>query len=117
MQPQPAIARGGDLGARTQSAEVVGGDFYKFLRVRSSVGVFVGDVSSHGLSAAMLMTHVIAAAGIVAQAGQAPERAMRRLLEVIGEELSRAEMHVSIFYGLIDRRRGVLRYANAGHPQ
>jgi sigma-B regulation protein RsbU (phosphoserine phosphatase) len=25
-------------------------------------------------------------------------------------------MHVSIFYGVIDRVRGVLRYANAGHP-
>jgi sigma-B regulation protein RsbU (phosphoserine phosphatase) len=26
-------------------------------------------------------------------------------------------MHVSIFYGIIDPRRGTLSYANAGHPQ
>jgi sigma-B regulation protein RsbU (phosphoserine phosphatase) len=117
MQPQPSLARGTDLGARTQSAEVVGGDFYKFLRVRNAVGLLAGDVSSHGLSAAMLMTHVIAAAGIIAQAAQAPERALRKLLEALGEELTRAEMHVSIFYGIIDKRRGTLQYANAGHPQ
>ncbi len=117
MQPQPALARGAELGARTLSAEAVGGDFYKFLKVDSSVGVIMGDVSSHGLSAAMLMTHVIAAAGIIAQAVKAPERALKRLLETIGEELTRAEMHVSIFYGIIDRKNALLRYANAGHPQ
>ena len=116
MQP-PVMAAGTDLGVRTQSAEEVGGDFYKILRVRNAVGILVGDVSSHGLTAAMLMTHVIAAAGIVAQAGQAPDRALKRLLEVIGPELGRAEMHVSMFYGIIDRQRGTLRYANAGHPQ
>ncbi|HEY2807148.1 MAG TPA: GAF domain-containing SpoIIE family protein phosphatase [Gemmatimonadales bacterium] len=117
MQPQPALWRGTDLGARTLSAEIVGGDFYKFLRVRTRIGVIVGDVSSHGLSAAMLMTHVIAAAGIIAQAVPSPEQALKRLLDTIGEELTRAEMHVAIFYGLLDAKRGKLRYANAGHPQ
>ncbi len=116
MQPH-ALAKGTDLGVRTQSAEVVGGDFYKILRVRNAVGILVGDVSSHGLTAAMLMTHVIAAAGVIAQAGQSPERALKRLLEVIGSELGGAEMHVSMFYGVIDRQKGTLRYANAGHPQ
>lgn len=116
MQPY-ALAKGTDVGVRTQSAEAVGGDFYKILRIRNAVGILVGDVSSHGLTAAMLMTHVIAAAGVIAQAGQSPERALKRLLEVIGPELGRAEMHVSMFYGVIDRQKGTLRYANAGHPQ
>ena len=117
MQPQAAQAGGAEIGARTQSAEIVGGDFYKFQSQKGAVGVMVGDVSSHGLSAAMLMAHVIAAAGIVAQETKEPERALQRLFEVIGGELTRAEMHVAIFYGVIDRPRGVLRYANAGHPQ
>src|SRR5260221_392282 len=117
LQPQLAQAGEADVGARTQSAEVVGGDFYQFLRHKGTVGVLVGDVSSHGLAAAMLMTHVVAAAGIVTQEAREPERALQRLLEVIGGSLDRAEMHVTLFYGVIDRQRGVLRYANAGHPQ
>jgi sigma-B regulation protein RsbU (phosphoserine phosphatase) len=117
MQPQTAVAGGADIGARTQPAEVVGGDFYKFLSQKNQVGVLVGDVSSHGLSAAMLMAHVIAAAGIIAQDSREPDRALQRLLEVIGPELSRAEMHVTLFYAVIDRVRCTLRYANAGHPQ
>jgi len=117
LQPQTAHVRGVDVGARTRSADEVGGDFYKLIGTRDAVGVLVGDVSSHGLSAALLMAHVIAAAGIIAQSARAPERALRRLFGVIGDELARTEMHVSIFYGIIDPRRGTLSYANAGHPQ
>src|SRR5204863_954065 len=43
MQPQPELARGTDLGARTLSAEVVGGDFYKFLKDGTAVGVIFID--------------------------------------------------------------------------
>ncbi len=118
MQPSNVLARAGDIGARTEPAESVGGDFYKVVSLaRGSVGVMLGDVSSHGLSAALLMAHTIAAAGIVAQTARSPEAALDRLLEVMGAELDRAEMHVALFYAVIDRRRGVLRYANAGHPQ
>jgi len=118
MQPYSALTGAGDIGARIASAERVGGDFYKVVELpRNAVGVMLGDVSSHGLSAALLMAHTIAAAGVVAQTAQSPQQALSRLLDVIGDELSRAEMHVALFYGVIDRRRGVLRYANAGHPQ
>jgi len=117
MQPQAALVGGADFGARTQSADEVGGDFYKLINLRDAVGVLVGDVSSHGLSAAMLMAHVIAAAGIIAHDIREPEKALKRLYEVIGGELSRAEMHVSLFYGIIGAKKGVLKYANAGHPQ
>jgi sigma-B regulation protein RsbU (phosphoserine phosphatase) len=79
--------------------------------------VLIGDVSSHGLTAAMLMAHAIAAAGIVAHTSTTPEQALERLLEEVGDELLRAEMHLSLFYAILDPRRGSLRFANAGHPQ
>jgi sigma-B regulation protein RsbU (phosphoserine phosphatase) len=118
MPPETLLAKAGDVGVRTQPADSVGGDFYNVIALRRDVvGVMVGDVSSHGLSAALVMAHVIAAAGILAQSSASPEEALERLLEVIGDELGRAEMFVSLFYGVVDKRRGVLRYANAGHPQ
>ena len=118
MQSPAMLAQVGDIAARTRSAESVGGDFYKVVPLRrDTLGVMLGDVSSHGLSAAMLMAHATAAASILAQTSRSAEQALERLLEVIGDELARAEMHVAIFYGIVDRRRGTLRYANAGHPQ
>jgi sigma-B regulation protein RsbU (phosphoserine phosphatase) len=119
LMPTPTLLRQlGDLAARTAPVDSVGGDFYKALRIgRDGVGVMLGDVSSHGLTAAMLMAHAIAASGIAAQIARTPQQALERLLEVVGDELLRAEMHLSLFYGVIDSRRGRLLYANAGHPQ
>ncbi len=111
------LARAGDVGVRFQSAESVSGDFYDIIpRGRSSLGVFIGDVASHGFSAALLMAHTVSAAAILAQATATPEEALRRLLEVVGEELERAEMSLSFFFGVIYPEKRTLRYANAGHP-
>lgn len=118
LMPSPAVlARTGDIGARSQSAEFVGGDFYDLIGLpRDAIGVMIGDVSGHGLRAAMVMAHAVSAAGVLAVSTPAPEDALQRLVEIVGEELHRAEMHLSLFYGIVDRKRGELRYANAGHP-
>jgi sigma-B regulation protein RsbU (phosphoserine phosphatase) len=118
LLPSPALlSRAGDVGVRFQSAESVSGDFYDVIpRGRSSVGVFIGDVASHGFSAALLMAHTVSAAAILAQVTATPEEALRRLLEVVGEELERAEMSMSLFFGVVYPERRTLRYANAGHP-
>ena len=117
MPPPAVLAKSGDIGARSQSAEFVGGDFYDLIVLqRDALGVMLGDVSGHGLRAAMVMAHSVSAAGVLAMASPSPEDALQRLMEIVGDELRRAEMHISLFYGVVDRRRGALRYANAGHP-
>lgn len=118
LPPAALLTKAGEVGVRFQSAETVSGDFYRIiLRGRASVGVIIGDVASHGYSAALLMAHTLSAAGILAQQTATPEEAVRRLLEVIGDELERAEMSMSFFFGVIHTDRRILRYANAGHPQ
>ena len=118
LLPTPALlARAGDVGVRFQSADSVSGDFYRVLpRGRSAVDVFVGDVSSHGISAALLMAHTLSAAGLLAQTTATPEETLRRLLEVVGEEIERAEMSMSCFFASVSPEKRVVRYANAGHP-
>jgi sigma-B regulation protein RsbU (phosphoserine phosphatase) len=117
MPPPAMLARTGDIGVRSQTAESVGGDFYDLISLRrDAIGVTIGDVSGHGFSAALLMAHATSAAEILAQASSAPEQALERLLDAIAEELKRTDMYMSMFYGVVDRRRGTLRYANAGHP-
>ena len=94
------------------------GDFYRVvLRDRNAVGVFVGDVASHGFAAALVMAHTLSALGILAQQTATPEEALQRLLHEVGDELERAEMSMTLFYGVIHPERRTLRYANAGHPQ
>ncbi len=76
----------------------------------------LGDVSSHGFSAALIMALVLSAAGIHAEEVSSPDAMLRRLLESVAQELAETEMHLSLFYGVLDPEAGRLRYANAGHP-
>jgi sigma-B regulation protein RsbU (phosphoserine phosphatase) len=111
------LGKGIDVAARCIPAKSVGGDFYHFVRLSGGrYGVMLGDVSSHGFAAALIMALVLSAAGIHAAEAGSPDDTLRRLLESVAQELDDTEMHLSLFYGVIDPRGGVLRYANAGHP-
>jgi sigma-B regulation protein RsbU (phosphoserine phosphatase) len=118
LLPSPSTLKGdAEIAARCQPVEQVGGDFYTFNRLgRGRVGVMLGDVSSHGFSAALIQTMVLSAAGIHAAAANSPDETLTLMYESIGPELMRADMYFSVFYGVIDPVRGRLDYASAGHP-
>jgi hypothetical protein len=105
------------VAARCLPADSVGGDFYTFSRLgHGRVGVMLGDVASHGFSAALVMALVMAAAGIHAATSDGPDETLSALLGSLSSELARTEMHFSVFYGVLDPVAGRLDYANAGHP-
>ena len=118
LLPRPAaVGMAATIGARCEPAESVGGDFYEFLRLADDrVGVMLGDVSSHGFAAALIMAMTLSAAGIHASSAPTPEETLHRLLESVSVELARTEMHLALIYAVVDPARRRLRYANAGHP-
>jgi sigma-B regulation protein RsbU (phosphoserine phosphatase) len=118
LLPSPAVLQGdAEVAARCLPAESVGGDFYTFTRLgRGRVGVMLGDVASHGFSAALVMALVMSAAGIHAAAEVTPDETLTALLDSLSAELAKTEMHFSVFYGVLDPEVGRLSYASAGHP-
>lgn len=113
----PPVADHADVAARCLPAASVGGDFYHVIRLHDdAVGVMLGDVSSHGFAAALIMALVLSAAGIHAATTEAPEEVLRRLRASVAGELEETEMYLSLFYGVANRQARRLRYANAGHP-
>ena len=118
LLPSPAvIASKADVAARCRPAESVGGDFYNLLSLHGDrVGVMIGDVSSHGFSAALIMALAMAASGIHAETAESPHEALRRLEMSLSEELAETEMFLTLCYAVIDPAKGTLTYANAGHP-
>jgi phosphoserine phosphatase RsbU/P len=118
LLPAPGVLHGdAEVAVRCFPAESVGGDFYTFTRLgRGRVGVMLGDVSSHGLSAALVMALVLSAAGIHAAASVTPDETLSALLDSLSTELAETEMYFSVFYGVIDPLSGRLSYASAGHP-
>jgi phosphoserine phosphatase RsbU/P len=117
LMPSPAVLQGqAEVWAICRPVDKVGGDFYTFRRFEDGrVGVMLGDVSSHGFSAALVMALVMAAAGIHAGAGSTPDETLAALLESLGDELASTEMFLSVFYGVLDPRNQRLTYASAGH--
>jgi sigma-B regulation protein RsbU (phosphoserine phosphatase) len=117
LLPSPlVIAARCDVAARCRSADSVGGDLYNFLALRDGrIGVMIGDVSSHGFGAALIMALVVAASGIHAETVDAPSEVLRRLEQSLADELSRTEMFLTLFYAAVDPAARQLVYANAGH--
>lgn len=107
-----------DIAARCQPADSVGGDFYQLYRLSGDrLGLLIGDVSSHGFPAALIMALTMSAIGIYAKEEEAPAEVLRRVHRAVSRELETTEMYLSLFYGVLDTGHGRLAYANAGHPQ
>lgn len=94
----------------------VGGDFVDIFPVRDHiVGITLGDVSGKGLDAAVTTStirttlRVHALDGLtVAEIAAKANQVMRRFSEI--------ESFVTLWFGLLDTRTGLLRYVCAGHP-
>ncbi len=102
---------------RVEPAEGVGGDFYNLFRLGNGrTGILVGDVSSHGYRAALIMALVMSATAIHAQTTADPAELMTALLATLEEELRETEMYLSLCYAVVDREAGTIRWTNTGHP-
>ena len=106
-----------DVAARVASAERVGGDFFHLFKLPSGkIGVMIGDVSSHGFPAALIMALCLSAASIYAMESPDPAEVLRALDDALSGELETTEMSVSLCYVVIDPVAGTVQYSNAGHP-
>jgi len=105
------------VAARCLPAESVGGDFYHLFRLSGDrFGIMIGDVSSHGFSAALIMALTMSAVAIYAQESGPPAEVLRHVHRALINELESTEMYLTLFYGVLDPNAGHLVYANAGHP-
>lgn len=105
-----------EVAARCEPIESVGGDFYLLIRLSGGrLGVMLGDVSSHGMSAALIMALTMSAAAICARERERPADVLLEIHRQLVRELESTEMYMTLFYGVLDGAGTALRYANAGH--
>jgi len=118
LLPDPSVLHGdASVAVRCIPAEQLGGDFYTFNRLGLGlVAVMLGDVSSHGISAALVMAAVMAAAGIHASGADSPNQTLAALRDSLAEKLSSSDSYLTVFYGILDPIHDRLTWANAGHP-
>ena len=111
----PVPPAGYELAVRLVPCTEVGGDLYDVLPLSGGRTLFVlGDVSGHGVGAAMLMANALA--GVRALAGLCDEPV--DLVSRLHEQVLRSTdpmSYVTMFLGVLDLERHRLDYVNAGH--
>ena len=96
-------------------AREVGGDFYDFhLLSEGRLGLAVGDATSKGVPAALVMSTTCGMLRLAAQNYSSPGQMLRRVNEALFPYIP-SNMFVTCFYAILDPKRGSLSYANAGH--
>jgi len=111
----PVIA-GVDIAGRCISAAHVGGDYYDFfLRGDHIVDLVIADISGHSVGAALIMSEVRTLLRTEANSTHPPQAVLETLNIQLHDDLSRAELFITMFYAEYNSVTGVLCYANAGH--
>jgi sigma-B regulation protein RsbU (phosphoserine phosphatase) len=104
-----------EVAGMMEAASGVGGDLFDVFFIDDGrLFLCVGDVSGHGVPAAMFMARAIGLMRVTAIATDRPER----LLERINEELcvgNDTSMFMTIFCGVFEVASGRLTYSNGGH--
>jgi sigma-B regulation protein RsbU (phosphoserine phosphatase) len=106
----------GDAAARCVPARAVGGDFYQLFKLPDGkIGAMLGDVTSHGFGASLIMALSMSVMGIYARESTSPGDLLRAIHHALIQKLESTEMFMTVFYGVIDPAKKTLCYANAGH--
>jgi phosphoserine phosphatase RsbU/P len=110
----PKLA-GLDIAARYIPMTEVAGDFYDFIVVDDKrLGAFVGDVSGHGMPAALISSMLKIALAAQAPVASDPAKVMAGLnLALCGKFQGH---FVTAAYIFLDLEKKIIRYAGAGHP-
>lgn len=112
----PLATGGVSFRGQNTMTSAVGGDFYDaHLLADGRLAFFVGDVSGHGVSAALVVAMVKAGfEAILRAAAASPGAVLDRLGRLLVRHLKRAKMMTAVA-GLV-APDGSLVLANAGHP-
>ena len=105
---------------RYEPAESVSGDFFSITAISDTeVGLFICDVTGHGVRAALVTAMIRALSEELKPLARDPGSFLRKLNYDLCCILKNtgSPMLTTGFYAVADCRTGLLRFANAGHPK
>jgi serine phosphatase RsbU (regulator of sigma subunit)/anti-sigma regulatory factor (Ser/Thr protein kinase) len=101
-------------------SESVGGDLFDRIKISDTqYVVYIGDISGHGVQAALLMTAVKAIIKIMVESDADNldlPRLVTKLNDKLCSELFINNNYMTLLIGIIDLEKESFHYLNAGHP-
>ncbi len=104
-----------DIGIHYRPSRILSGDFYDIIR-RSpdTIALAVGDVAGKGMPAGLLRASLQATVRTLSHQSMPPAELLRETNRHFFDA-SHPSRFASVFYGLLQKDRGTLVYANGGH--
>jgi sigma-B regulation protein RsbU (phosphoserine phosphatase) len=116
LPAHPPRFPGFDIAGQTRYCDETGGDYFDFIDLGPRrLGLAVGDVTGHGIGAALLMA---AARGVLRSQAVRSGLAMDQLFSDLNRHLvadTADTLFMTLFYGIIDSESRTFHWISAGH--
>lgn len=104
-----------DISAVSLPATEVGGDYFDYFKIsENEVGVFICDVSGHGVASGILLSGLRSCMHLILEDHSQPKVVMDKLNNMIRKTQSR-KMFVTAIFAIIDMEKNKCMLYNAGH--
>jgi len=105
-----------EISAAQESYSEVGGDYYDVVELDDGcTGILIADVSGKGVSGSLIMSNLQGRFRQIASDSTNPGEVLSNLNVLVNEAAGSETMFATLFYGIVDTERMLLKYANAGH--
>lgn len=119
LPDQPPIVPGVEIAGRNVPCDEVGGDYFDFLWDESNgnkrLSIVVGDITGHGVDAALLMSSARAFLRMRASQTGTPIEVVTSMNQHLTTDLSESGRFMTMFYLALDRQSEQLEWIRAGH--
>ncbi|MBI2191104.1 MAG: SpoIIE family protein phosphatase [Planctomycetes bacterium] len=104
-----------DLAAWSIPCDETGGDYYDYIEMPDGrLGIVIGDVSGHGLGAAMFMATARASLRSILMNLTEPAKVLHQLNNRLVADMHE-EAFMTLFFGILEPSTRTFRYTSAGH--
>jgi sigma-B regulation protein RsbU (phosphoserine phosphatase) len=116
LPTEPPQLENVQIAARCISATQVGGDYYDFFRRSDNeIDIVIADVSGHSVGSALIMAEARSVLRAQIDSINGASDILAALNRLLHDDLSGAELFITMFYVKYDRQTRLLTYANGGH--
>lgn len=115
LPPNEAVINDYEIAGISIPTYEVGGDYYDYFRIsESKFGVFICDVSGHGVASALLLSGLRSCLHLILEETSEPTEIFIKLNKMIRKTQQR-KMFVSAIFAVIDTKLHTCQLLNAGH--
>ncbi len=104
-----------EISAVSLPASEVGGDYFDYFKIsETEVGIFICDVSGHGVASGLLLSGLRSCMHLILEDNSNPKEVIEKLNRMIRKTQSR-KMFVTAIFAIIDTGKNKCTLFNAGH--